>query len=487
MDVRIPVLNGENYNTIELNRNTLYYVTLKKKDVPTEYAPLEATVSVADWREGEAIMWSGVKLAQKNTPQIELVQKSVWNSETSDYDDAVTVSTSKLTAESSDNELKASVGNKKMKLTIKVKAGATGANITCPNLTSELGEIENQSNPEKEWDADNNLYQTWTIALNANAAKTADKTNNAPLVFNISNQLDATQNLTLKLNPWEIQHNPLYWVSEFNLATIKGVNGASATTFYTTQSTYASGSNTTRAYMFSFAQALTTAKNGQDGSTGSAKMDKYHQPTFEELVSIVPSNNSNGSSINILGITNTKENPYSYSEIACNIGGNPVEASTSYFYKVATKEYYAIRFVGTDYASAWHYKWQDAKTGANALCAGLLIESFLIDARTADQAKETLKTLATSSVWETDGYNVSSTKANLRPTDDETIDEAYCQRFFPANGACSSAGTANKHLDGSSFYWSSRSNYCWYLHTESDNICVLPHSDHGFSVRLFYD
>ena len=154
--------------------------------------------------------------------------------------------------------------------------------------------------------------------------------------------------------------------------------------------------------------------------------------------------------------------------------------------KAADKDYYAIRFVGTEYASAWHYKWLEAKTGTNALCAGLLIESFLIDVITDAQAMEALKTIANSSIWETGGYNASSTKANLRPTDDN-ITEAYCQRFFPASGAKSTQGEADKHIDLSSFYWSSKPNFCWYLHTQTSTIDVVNHSDHGFSVRLFFD
>ena len=188
--------SGTNYNTIELSRNTLYYVTLKKKDVPTEYAPLEATVSVANWREGEAILWSGANLAQKAEPEIVKITKSVTDDGGLSYSAATNVNATVI----STNAFKSSVGNRQMKLTIKVKTGATGANIECENLTAALGTIESPSSPELTYDDDGNLYQEWTVSLNSNAARTA-KDNSKPLVFKIYNQLDSEKQITLQLNP----------------------------------------------------------------------------------------------------------------------------------------------------------------------------------------------------------------------------------------------------------------------------------------------
>ena len=171
-------------------------MTLKKKDVPTEYAPLEASVSVADWREGEAILWAGTNLAQKAEPEIVEITKSVTNDGGISYDAATNVNSTTISA----NAFKSSVGNRQMKLTIKVKTGSTGANIECENLTAALGTIDNQSSPELTYDDDGNLYQKWTVSLNASAAKNA-KDNSTPLVFKIYNQLDSEKQITLQLNP----------------------------------------------------------------------------------------------------------------------------------------------------------------------------------------------------------------------------------------------------------------------------------------------
>ena len=164
--------------------------------MPTEYAPLEASISVADWREGEAILWAGTNLAQKAEPEIVEITKSVTSDGGISYDAATSVNSTII----STNAFKSSVGNRQMKLTIKVKTGSTGANIECENLTAALGTIDNQSSPELTYDDDGNLYQKWTVSLNASAAKNA-KDNSTPLVFKIYNQLDSEKQITLQLNP----------------------------------------------------------------------------------------------------------------------------------------------------------------------------------------------------------------------------------------------------------------------------------------------
>ena len=477
------------YSTITLQRNHLYVIKLTKKDVPGEYAQLSHSISVVDWTTGTQVEWAGDNLAQKNTPVILEVKKYIWDDGASNYGDAVTVNTSEI----STNNLKASVGNKKMKLTIKVKAGSTGANIKCPAL-GNLGEITNVSTPEKDYDADGNILQTWTVTLVANASKTAAKVNNAPIVFTIYNQLDAVAATTLKLNPIEMQQNALWWVAEYNLSTIKGakdgannVASASSTTFMTTHSIYAQGSNSTYANTFNFTDAGLTATGG------TGVMDGYHLPTFDEQISIIPMNNpsSGGDGTNIFGISNTDPaSPLSFVEQPCNIGGNTVNAGTgtSYMYKVSTgNEVYAVRFIGTDYASAWHYKW------VTSPCNGLLIESYLVDAVDAAAAQTLLLTLADSfAALENGVYNASSTKANLRPTDTDATDEGYCQRFLPACGLCIGAtGTATNNQGSNGLYWSATakdSSYGWLWYFGSGCLDERTFTRaYGFSVRLFRD
>jgi len=427
---------------------------------------------VVDWTTGTQVEWAGDNLAQKNTPEILEVKKYIWDDGASNYGDAVTVNTSEI----STNNLKASVGNKKMKLTIKVKAGSTGANIKCPAL-GNLGEITNVSTPEKDYDADGNILQTWTVELVANASKTAAKVNNNPIVFKIYNQLDATAATTLKLNPIEMQQNALWWVAEYNMKT--------ATTFESSHST--SGQYTWR---FDTSTGVQTVFAGTVTVSGT----EYHLPTFYEQISIFPMDNavdgSNGT--NIFGLAGNLASPSDFSEQACNIGGNTVAASTSVIGKKADNDYYAIRFIGTDYCSVWHYKFQSSGTP----CAGLLVESYLIDVADVATARTSLATYAASTVWETGGYNASSTKANLRPTDTDATDEGYCQRFLPACGSrynSGSGGTGPADLNQGSYgyYWSATAKddtYAWYWGFGSGGMLEGLHSKKwGFSVRLFRD
>ena len=456
------------YSTITLQRNHLYEIKLTKKDVPDQYAQLSHSISVVDWTTGTEVAWVGDNLAQKNTPEILEVKKYIWDDGTSAYGEAVTVNTSEI----STNNLKASVGNKKMKLTIKVKAGSTGANIKCPALGS-LGEITNVSTPEKDYDADGNILQTWTVELVANASKTAAKANNKPIVFNIYNQLDATAATTLKLNPIEMQQNALWWVAEYNMKT--------ATTFEPSHSTSSQ-------YCWQFDAAQTNFNK-----TVTVSGTNYHLPTFDEQISIIPMNNpsSGGDGSNIFGISNTDPaSPYSFVEQPCNIGGNTVNAGTgtSYMYKISTgNEVYAVRFIGTDYASAWHYKW------VSSPCNGVLIESYLVDVADATAAQTLLPTLATSfAALENGVYNASSTKANLRPTDTDATDDGYCQRFLPACGYCGGAtGTATDDQGSFGRYWSATakdSSYGWSWYFYSGYLYEYTgYRTNGRSVRLFRD
>ena len=311
------------------------------------------------------------------------------------------------------------------------------------------------------------------MELVANASKTAAKVNDNPIIFNIYNQLDATAATTLKLNPIEMQQNALWWVAEYNMKT--------ATTFEPSHSTSSQ-------YCWQFDAAQTNFNK-----TVTVSGTNYHLPTFDEQISIIPMNNpsSGGDGSNIFGISNTDPaSPYSFVEQPCNIGGNTVNAGTgtSYMYKISTgNEVYAVRFIGTDYASAWHYKW------VSSPCNGVLIESYLVDVADATAAQTLLPTLATSfAALENGVYNASSTKANLRPTDTDATDDGYCQRFLPACGYCGGAtGTATDDQGSFGRYWSATakdSSYGWSWYFYSGYLYEYTgYRTNGRSVRLFRD
>lgn len=58
---------------IPVERNHLYSVVLSLKDVPSEYAPFEATITVLDWKTGETVVYTSANLTdQTSVPDFEV-------------------------------------------------------------------------------------------------------------------------------------------------------------------------------------------------------------------------------------------------------------------------------------------------------------------------------------------------------------------------------------------------------------------------------
>lgn len=277
----------------------------------------------------------------------------------------------------------------------------------------------------------------------------------------ISNWETVNSTPTYNIAP-DIRRNPLWYVAQYNMAQDKR--------------SFVAAHSTTSQYVFTFSDAQNPSIPG------------YHQPTRDELVSIVPSNVTTGDGIVIFNQTNTLANPYELSEIACNVGGTSVPASTSVFGKNATADYYAVRFINTDFASAWHYKW------VTSPCNGLLVESYLLyDVTTLDKAKEVLQNLASSSIFTGTADDAS---ANQTPESTVTTSNSLVQRFFPACGYRydSTSGVATNDIDKGCNYWSSTANgsngfLAHSYNSGSQTLAINSRSNtaFGLSVRLFKD
>jgi hypothetical protein len=257
-----------------------------------------------------------------------------------------------------------------------------------------------------------------------------------------------------------LDKNPLWYLTEYNLAQDK-------TSFVTEHST-------TSQYVFSFADAAL------------ANISGYHLPTRDEMISIIPSDNASGSSTKIFELTGTLASPSSYSELACYIGGSCVAASTSWFGKNGDADYYAVRFIGTQFASAWHYKW------VTSPCNGLLIESYRISSSLSEvEAKTLLAGLASSTIFTGE---LGAADANQSPASMAATINDFVQRFLPACGSrnnVESGGTGMTENDQalSGCYWSAtesslKKGWRWGFNNSSLNV---HNSDKmiGFSVRLF--
>ena len=276
----------------------------------------------------------------------------------------------------------------------------------------------------------------------------------------ISNWETVNSTPTYNIAP-DIRRNPLWYVAQYNMAQDKR-------SFVATHSTASQ-------YVFTLDDAL------------EANIAGYHVPSRDEQLSIIPSDNASANGTNIFGLstTYTLAAPYEFSEIACNVGNNPIIASTSVFGRYADKDFYAVRFINTPYASAWHYKWLTSP------CNGLLIESYLLyDVATLDKAKDVLQNLASSTIFT---GSLGSASANQTPEETTEKEKGFVQRFLPACGArSSSSGQAASHQGVNGYYWSSTSDtkgYYWLTGTYNNSWlqsnAVVPAD--GYSVRLFKD
>ena len=146
-------------------------------------------------------------------------------------------------------------------------------------------------------------------------------------------------------------------------------------------------------------------------------------------------------------------------------------------------EHYAVRFINTEYASAWHYVW----TGN-----GMVIESYMLATvpTTEAEAKKVLAALPKSSAWQATRNYSPETAADGTTT--------LCYRYLPAcgyryyNSSGGGTGAADHGIGIGCWFWSSSQSgddgFHWYINT-NDGYFVeyLNRSDLGFSVRLFHD
>lgn len=311
---------------------------------------------------------------------------------------------------------------------------------------------------------------------------------NDPLNISVGTLTDPAE-----MAPAKILQNPLYYVAQYNLATIKGVNdlsgsAAAATTFCTSHNIM--GSNTSPALMFQQSDALLT-RTGQSGA-----LSGWHLPDVREQIAIVPDTEAHATSTsetpvggpNIWGFTSTDaSNPGTMAEASCKIAGTTVTSSiNSVFLCKAIDggkryyDHYAVRFINTEYASAWHYVW----TGN-----GLVIESYMLKTipTTLEEAKKVLAALPTSSAW-------SSTR-NYAPVTEGSpgTSTSLCYRYLPACGFKSTGtGAADSGIGLACYFWSSSvsgsQGFFWDILTYYGYFReYLNRSTYGFSVRLFRD
>ena len=268
-------------------------------------------------------------------------------------------------------------------------------------------------------------------------------------------------NYTILVKDDLCRRNPLWWVAQYNMAS--------------SRTSFVAAHSTSSQYVFSFEGAK------------QANVSGYHLPTRDEQASIIPSNVTTLDGTNIFVQTNELDNPYAFPEIACNIGGTHIAGSTSYFGKKSDRNYFAVRFIGTPYASAWHYQW------VTSPCNGLLIESYMLSSTmTVAEAQSLLASWKTSTPPNFTG-SLGATNANQAPESTVMPANGFVQRFLPACGInTSGTGIANQGQSTYGYYRCSTADgssysFAWLCSVDNQLRLYSTYPSHGNAVRLFKD
>lgn len=375
------------YTTIPLNRNTLYYVKLKPKATPDEYAPLAYTIQVANWRTDETIVFAGENLAKACKPELVSIKRQLWDETNNVWADATELNLETVSLNVVDNGTprtvtdgkRAFVGYKACRLAIKVKAGTTGCNIECPELDEALagaassyhtgvtgadkkGMFEGeQSNPEKEYDANGDMYVTWYVQLSE------ENELGQSFNFTLTNQLNSENDYIthFKLHNVNFRLNPLYYMAE---SYVKSYDSS------TKIATFEPDPKVRNTFSYNIASGManfsaTHAVNHYDDYRSCDVKDgitdnTWHLGSIGEWRSIIPTPQLPWQASS--SIFNTGWTSGLRTEPKCYFGYNSETKNTGVIGKSYWEPYtnnsfvrYAIRFLDTDYCSVWKYEFKD--------------------------------------------------------------------------------------------------------------------------------
>lgn len=184
-----------------------------------------------------------------------------------------------------------------------------------------------------------------------------------------------------------VRMNPLWWIAKYNIA--EGWNDFDYT------------ENTSQGFLYNWTHCMASKYSAQDTSydgwripsgTGKTIADRtitvtngkeettsWHLGTLQEWYTIVPA----AATANILSNSTFAADGTVKSEVACVFGYDATtQTPTAYksYWGTAGTTRYAIRFIGTDFCSAWRYQILDVDEGnTNVTNARVVISSRLID------------------------------------------------------------------------------------------------------------
>lgn len=432
-----------------IKRNHAYKLVITNNEETPTFDKLKANILIAPWNPDETFVYTS--LTDVDTPEFYVT--------TADYNE---VTGGTVVGTETKNPTKARLSRTTAKdCYIRVVGKKVGSQIVCEDGADGITIDETETSN----DGNGNIQQIFKITFDQLSKR-------SKTVLSIYNQLNEPNPLTFTIDGFDIGMNPLWWCGEYNVNQ--------------NLSSFDKQQNYNQGYMFTFTSLInskfsytkesTGTGSGYDGwktfSTDPAKVAArtidgvaWHLPTLQEFVSIIPTadelfnyNNTTSHSVDLFSTSTFKTANLSTPSISdivneskCVFGFDETTqaglVSQSYWSEPLESNNlrYAIRFIGTEYCSAW--RWHFINMGEGNTTARLEITSRLINKIPATDAQalanEMTKMKTDASYWSSDKL---------------TENEGGVQRVFYATGHPAST-SIEQHCVGSRYngvrclYW----------------------------------
>ena len=275
---------------------------------------------------------------------------------------------------------------------------------------------------------------------------------------------DKTVSVTCSGFTTDVTMNPLWYVAQYNMTSATAMasidNAGYFCNWSTAMTNFAASSTSYSSY--------TNASKSISGQSGT-----WHLPVQAEWHSIVP-----GANTNIWGyVSSSSTTAYKSAYITPKWGYNSTTkagvSESSWFKYVSATELHAIRFLGTDYCSAWKWEWSGSTLTISATLIGSVANS------------ESAASAWYSSNWSSLTWGNNDSKG--------AVQRSFYARGIAYSSSLSSgtASSASYYAGSSGYYWSATENgstNAWRLYFASGGAYVdYSLKSYGFSVRLFRD
>ena len=373
-----------------------------------------------------------------------------------------------------------------------IKMNDGGAAIIPPQTTTAEGDVRIIV------DIDNSSTFVYNIPASTTFAS------NTQYAYTIS--IGATISVTSSITPWggaatpehtytgyvtpiqvDIKKNPLWYMAEYNV----DYTPASGTAWDNGAGTFSFATSDNAGYFFTWNDAMkyfSTAENSYAATptsisayttgTGS-RLSGWHMPVQAEIWSILPVIDNN------MWSYDAGSGTYKSAYIAPVFGYNSTTktgiSESSYFKRISATELHAIRFLGTDYCSAWKYELlsDNGGTWSSTNYGYFRVSATLIDK--VDNS-ESAATNWYNTYWSCVPFGNDESEGAVR--------RVIYARGHNSSGTNSSAnnvqGTYAYYLTGTEY----DATHVWNLAVVNDRAVThwnYPKTGDGRSVRLFKD